>query len=224
MADEKMGFEEVLKMREKIAALKAKRKFEEWPFSITSLMDAMTILLIFLLITLTSDPLNVKQDENLLLAKSTVKFDPVDAIPITVTKSHILVDKGEVLTLDCRIGDARCDANAIKRKSHCDVNPEDCGAGELRTLKKMRFYVDKTYLQNGDENEFLIVPLYKTLQKKVKLQQAQNKALGKKWTGIVNIICDRDIPFNVVAKVVHTAANAGFTKMRFAVISTAKRY
>ena len=223
MADENNAFEEVLKMRERAAALKAKRKFEEWPFSITSLMDAMTILLIFLLITLTSDPLNVKQDENLLLAKSSVKFKPVDAIPITITKTHILVDKGEVLTLDCKMGDARCDANAIKRKSHCDVTPEDCSEAEHRTLDKMMFYVDKTYLQNGDENDFLIVPLFKTLQKKVKLQQEQNKALGKKWDGIVNIICDRDIPFRVVAKVVHTAATAGFTKMQFAVIS-ARRY
>jgi len=224
MGDEKMGFDEILEMREKMAALKAKRKYEEWPFSITSLMDAMTILLIFLLITLTSDPLNVKQDENLLLAKSTVKFKPVDAIPITITKAHILVDKAEVVSVDCKMGDARCDANAIKRKTHCDVTPSDCSPAELRALDRMKLYVDKTYLKDGDENEFLILPLYKSLMKKVKLQQEQDKALGKKWKGIVNIICDRDIPFSVVAKVVHTSAAAGFTKMRFAVISTGRRY
>jgi len=224
MADENINFDEILRMREKIAALKAKRKTKEWPFSITSLMDAMTILLIFLLITLTSDPLNVKQDENLLLARSTVKFKPTDAIPITVTKAHIMVDKAEVVSVDCKVGDAQCDANAIKRRTFCDTSPDECSVQEMKYLNKMRFYIDKTYLQNGDENNFTVVPLEKILDKKVKLQREQDKALGRKWKGIVNIICDRDIPFQLVIKVVNTAANAGFTKMRFAVVSTPKRY
>ncbi len=228
MADEnktnEVNFEEVLKMRERIAELKAKREMKEWPFGITSLMDAMTILLIFLLITLTSDPLNIKQDENLLLAKSTVKSTPQDAIPITITKRSILVDKQEVVNVDCKIGDARCDANAIKRRTFCDTNPAKCSDQEKKYLNKMRFYVDKTYLKNGDENNFLIVPLYKVLKKKAKIQREQDKALHKKWKGIVNIICDRDIPFKLVIQVVHTAGMVNFTKMRFAVIYTVRRY
>jgi len=224
MGDENINLEEIQRMRERIAALKARRTTKEWPFSITSLMDAMTILLIFLLITLTSDPLNVKQDENLLLARSTVKFKPTDAIPITITKAHIMVDKAEVVSIDCKVGDAQCDPNAIKRRTFCDTNADECSKQELKYLNKMRFYIDKTYLENGDENNFMVVPLAKVLDKKVKLQREQDKALGKKWKGIVNIICDRNMPFQLVIKVVNTAANAGFTKIRFAIVSTGKRY
>ncbi|MBM4389442.1 MAG: hypothetical protein FJ088_17030, partial [Deltaproteobacteria bacterium] len=54
--------------KEKQNERKAKRIAEQPPFLITSLMDAMTILLTFLLITLTADPLNIKQDSHLLLA------------------------------------------------------------------------------------------------------------------------------------------------------------
>ena len=45
--------------------------------NINSMMDIMTILLVFLLVSITSDPLNIKQDKNLRLAKSAGRLGKV---------------------------------------------------------------------------------------------------------------------------------------------------
>lgn len=211
--------------RKKVARIMRMRGEREWPFSITSLMDALTILLIFLLVTLTSDPLNVKQDAHLLLARSTTPVTPEDAIPVTIKKGFISVDQKEVVRVDCRmLGGKACGEDQIHLRTYCDMNPLKCSPEELQVLKTMYFFVDKTYKENGDENSFAIVPLLAALEEKVKQQQEENRELRREFKGIVNIICDRDIPFRLVAEVVHTAGLAGLSNMRFAVIRSATRY
>lgn len=218
-------FEIEERKRKKLSRLLRRRGEKEWPFSITSLMDALTILLIFLLVTLTSDPLNVKQDSHLLLARSTAPSSPEDAIPITIKKGFIAVDQKEVVRVDCRVAGGRsCGEEMIERRTYCDMNPEECSPDEVKLLKSMYFYVDKTYKENGDENSFLIVPLLSALEEKVKQQEEENRELRREFKGIVNIICDRDIPFRLVAEVVHTAGQAGLSNMRFAVIKSSTRY
>ena len=53
---------------EKKARKVGNRDAEDQPLNINSLMDIMTILLVFLLVSITSDPLSVKQDDFLALA------------------------------------------------------------------------------------------------------------------------------------------------------------
>lgn len=67
--------------------------------NINSLMDMMTILLVYLLINITADPLNVKTQETLVLAKSESVTEPIPSIPITVYKDKIVVDNKEVVTI-----------------------------------------------------------------------------------------------------------------------------
>ncbi len=211
--------------RNKVARIMRKRGEAEWPFSITSLMDALTILLIFLLVTLTSDPLNVKQDVHLLLARSTTPLTPEDAIPLTIKKGFVSLDQKEVVRVDCRMAGGRaCGEEQIRQRTYCDLNPAECSPEELQVLKSMYFYVDKTYKENGDENSFVIVPLLAALEEKVKQQQEENRELRREFKGVVNIICDRDIPFRLVAEVVHTAGLAGLSNMRFAVVRSSTRY
>lgn len=221
-------FEIQRKRRQKLARMARKRDEKEWPFSITSLMDALTILLIFLLVTLTSDPLNVKQDAHLLLARSTSPITPEDAIPVTVKKGFISVDQKEIVRVDCRLPDGRaCTDEEIQRRTYCDMNPDDldrCPPEVVKQLASMYFYVDKTYKENGDENSFVIMPLLSVLEEKVKHQQEENRELGREFKGAVNIICDRDISFRLVTEVVRTAGLAGLSQMRFAVVKSSLRY
>ncbi len=214
--------------RNKLARIMRKRGESEWPFSITSLMDALTILLIFLLVTLTSDPLNVKQDAHLLLARSTSPLSPEDAIPVTIKKGFISVDQKEVVRVDCRVSGGRaCTEEQIQRRTYCDMNPTDlerCPPNVVQVLETMYFYVDKTYKENGDENSFVIVPLLAALEEKVKQQQEENRELRREFKGVVNIICDRDISFRLVTEVVHTAGLAGLSHMRFGVVRSSTRY
>lgn len=206
---------------------KARRAGEkQWAFTITSLMDAMTILLIFLLVTLTSDPLNVKQDSHLLLARSTAPIDPEDAISITIKKTFIAVDRKEVVRVDCRLpGGAACTEDMIKRRTFCDVHPGKCSPAEIKLLNSMFFYIDKTSKENGDEDSFVIVPLLGALEERVKQRHAEIREIdiGEKFKPIANIICDRDIPLRLVEEVVHTAGVAGLSSMRFAIVKSSRR-
>jgi len=212
------------KRRNKLARQARQRSENASTFSITSLMDALVIILVFLLVTLSSDPLNVKQDAHLLLAKSTTPLSPDDAIPVTVKKTFISVDQKEVIRVDCHMSGGRaCNDQVIQRLTYCDVKPDECSPQEIEQLESTYFYVDKTYKEDGDENSFLIMPLLATLEEKVKQQQEENRELRREFKGVVNIICDRDIPFRLLAEVVHTAGMAGLSNMRFAVIRSASR-
>lgn len=172
--------------------------------NINSVMDMMTILLVFLLINITSNPLNVRQDDFLTLARSTANYNPEDSVPITITEQHILVDRKAVVNVDCTVGGQVCQRADYKR------------AGNY-------YSVDKSYKENGSESSFLIEPLFKRLDQIVKQQQVEAKELGRKFKHVATIICDRDIPFRLIAEVVHTAGMAGLGALRFAIIKTNTR-
>lgn len=200
-----------------------RRKQEPFQFGFTSLLDALVVLLMFLLVTISSDPLNVKMDERLLLATSTTFYEPKDAIPILIKKGFIAVDDKEVVRVDCKMTGGPCTEEAIARRTFCDQSPKQCSAQERAQLKSMTFYVDKAYKEDADENSFLIVPLQKVLEEKVKAEQEENRELKREFKGMVNIICDRAIPFRLVAEVVHTAGTAQLSNMRFAIIKVSSR-
>ncbi len=208
------------------AKAKFHRRMDEMPLTITSLMDAMTILLVFLLISMTSDPLNVKQDDSLKLARSTVEFSPGDdSLPITVTKDHVLVDGEAKVKIDCEIGGKACETADFARLAHCDADPlpADCSREEVQALQKMRFKVDKSFKEDGNDENFLIVPLHKALQASVKRLKAENLELQREFKGIATIVADKDIPFRMIAEIVHTAGMAELGDIRFAVVKYDRR-
>ncbi len=222
-------------------ARKAKRSGSgKGDLNINSLMDALTILLVFLLVSITSDPLNVKQDDYLLLARSTVDFSPGDdSIPILVTKKFIIVDNQHVADVKCTIGGGACTdepvegtgitesrpAGDIQAMAYCArlPIPDDCPPEEVARLNTARFKVDSSYKQDGDDKQFLIVTLHKKLQQLVKRQREENLQLNREFKGVTTIIADRDIPFQMLAEVVHTAGMAELGDIRFAVINTGTR-
>ncbi len=79
----------------KVARLKermAKRDMDETGgITITSLMDAMTIILVFLLKSVGEEPLNISQNDDLTLAISNTLINPEDAVPITIADNAILI-------------------------------------------------------------------------------------------------------------------------------------
>lgn len=174
--------------------------------NINSMMDIMTILLVFLLVTITSDPLNIKQDDFLKLAHSTAEFNPEDSIPATITKRAIVVDHKKIVKIDC----------TTQAGQQCQ--PEDYTEGD-----KNHYSIDKSFKEDGSESSFLIEPLYKKLDDMVKQQKEENKELGREFKGVFTIVCDRDIPFRIIAEVVHSAGRAGLSDLRFAIIKTAAR-
>jgi biopolymer transport protein ExbD len=173
--------------------------------NINSMLDIMTILLVFLLISITTDPLSIKQDDFLLLARSTADYNPSDSVPITVTKQKILVDQKPVVKVDCTVGGQVCQAEDFARLDS--------------------FYsVDKSFKEDGDERSFLVEPLFKRLDQIVKQQKEEAKELQREFQPVATIVCDQNIPFRLIAEVVHSAGMAGLSDLRFAVIKTNDRW
>lgn len=60
--------------------------------TINSLMDILTILMIFFLKNYAADPVNITPGEDLQLSQSNSKLKPEDAVPIAITTRAILVN------------------------------------------------------------------------------------------------------------------------------------
>ena len=90
---------------------KAKRRLDkdEVSVTITSLMDIMTILLVFMLKNYSTDPLNVTQTDDLQLVPSVhTEKTKKDLTPLAVTSTHILVDDNPVV----QVKDGKVSASA----------------------------------------------------------------------------------------------------------------
>jgi biopolymer transport protein ExbD len=208
--------------------VKKQRKKKEGPeesagVQMTSLMDIMTILLVFLLVSITSDPLNIQQNDDLVLAKSTADDKPKDSIPVTVNKRSILADKALVAQVSCKLGAQPCSPEDFARKAKCAAPKATCAPDEQRRLDSMYFYVDKRHKEDGSDKSYLIEPLQKELEKLVKQQKEENAVLQKEFEGITTVICDESIPFRLLTELVYSAGKAGLYDIRFAILKTAAR-
>lgn len=66
---------------------------------ITSMVDMFVILLVFLLKSYTTSPVNISPSEDLTLPASTSTKDPVDVLKLVVSKAGIFVEDKKVLDL-----------------------------------------------------------------------------------------------------------------------------
>jgi hypothetical protein len=96
-----------------------------------------------------------------------------------------------------------------------------CRTDEDYARPDNRYFIDKAYKEDGLETAFLVPDLLKRLTDEIERAKEVHAGLERdeEFTGITTIICDRDIPFRVIAEVVHTAGNAQIDQLRFAVIS-----
>lgn len=160
---------------------KKKRRALEEPggLTINSLLDIMTIILVFLLKSYSNNPVQLKQSDDLKLPFSSSTIMPTDSTAVTVTVNNIIVDEEEPILIDDGA-----------------VPEQDLSSGG-----------------------FLIDPLYQKLQDAVDHQKkvaSYNDSADFK--GIVTIIADRHIDFDLLSKVMYTAGQAQFSKFKFAVI------
>lgn len=187
--------------------------------NINSMMDIMTILLVFLLVTITSDPLSIKQDDFLVMAKTTANFNPENSIPVTITKRAIVVDNKKIVPVECMT-----ESGQQCQHSKSENGPNDYKCDKKACPAKTNTYlIDKAYKEDGSETSFLVEPLFKKLEEMVKRAKEDAKVLNRKFNGVVTIICDAYIPFRIIAEVVHSAGMAGLSDLRFAIIKGGSR-
>jgi biopolymer transport protein ExbD len=68
--------------------------------NITAMMDMMTILLVFMLISFTTQTSNITQSKQLSLAASSTAKEIVESVSVTLTKSAILVEGNPVVSVN----------------------------------------------------------------------------------------------------------------------------
>ena len=160
---------------------KRKPRPVEEPAGLTmnSLMDIMTIILVFLLKSYSSDPVQLKQAADLKPPFSTSEIKATESTVVTVTLNNVLVDDVKVIGLE---------------------------AGKVAAAD----------LSSGS---FLIDPLFQKLNDAVDHQKRVYSYQKKKeFEGIVTIVADRHVPFQLLSQVMYTAGQATFSKFKFMVV------
>jgi biopolymer transport protein ExbD len=198
-----------------------RRLFEERSgLNVTSLMDAITIILFFIMIQSTTDPLNISLNARMQLATSTAEVRPSDdSIAIMITKRNIVLDNKSIVQINCSLDKAECTDQDFEQRNLCEKKPSDAICS-----KEFKFEVDKQDKEKGDPNSLVIEPLRKELDRIVKQQIAEDEALGRKFKGVVTLIADREIPFRILMEVIYTAGKigvqgkGGLSQFRFAIM------
>jgi biopolymer transport protein ExbD len=114
---------------------------------LTSLVDMMTILLVFLLQSFSAEGQLVTPSKDLALAESTSKKSPRPALTIEVTNSYVLVDGQRVVTLDeidategldvKKLHDVLADLASLSEKERREVIIQCDKNTDFRHLKKI---------------------------------------------------------------------------------------
>ncbi len=140
--------------------------------NIVAMMDVMTIILVFLLMSYTASVLNVQQSSELIIPRSSIDSKPQDNISITLTLAEVSVNDKKIA-------------------------PVVDGA------------VPAAYRADRDEKNLLIVPLLEELRKEVDKQKyiARYNA-NAPFSGRVNIIADKRLPYQTIIAVLYTAGQA----------------
>lgn len=170
---------------------KSRRQTEDGGLNITSMMDMMTIILVFLLKSYSTDDISVAPSKDLQVPISTAEKAPKLAVNVVVSQSEIVVDGERVLALERQTNSAGADVAAV---------PESEKRGQLinalydRLLEKAETAKDLAMRTGGDDFEF---------------------------KGEILLQCDKRLPFSIIREVMFTAGQAQFGNFRFVVIKGA---
>ena len=179
----------------KAALRKAKRKKAREPeidfLNITGMLDLMTIILVFVLKTLSASTTNIPQNQDLQLPVSVLTAEPgEEGVIIRISKTEI------------NVGD---ETKPIVEYS----DREQLGQTGL----------DARYKRNGP-NDLYIQPLAQVLQKYRANDRALREARGKDaTTSEAIIVADETTPYRLLFEVLYTAGQSEFGKYHLLVRS-----
>jgi biopolymer transport protein ExbD len=186
---------------------------------LTAMNDITTVLLCFLIVSVTSDPLNITAEATMQLAQSSADLQPgADSVPIVISRKSIAVDNRAIASVNCTIDRADCTAQDFERLNKCETDPgeEICG-------REIKLWIDAQDKERSDPNSLVIEPLRRELDEIVKQQIAEDEALGRKFKGVVTLVADKEVPFRLLMEVIYTAGKVGMkgkgglSEFRFAI-------
>ncbi|MGC6491439.1 MAG: ExbD/TolR family protein [Myxococcota bacterium] len=157
--------------------------------NITSMMDMMTIILVFLLKSYSTEDIGVAPSDDLQLPVSSALKAPKLAVNVVISQRDLLVDGEPVLTLEERIDEAS--GNPYVAIPEADMRGPLISKLHERLTQKAD--TSKRQGESAGDDTF-------------------------DFQGEVLLQCDKRLPFNVIRQVMFTAGQAQFGKFRFVVI------
>jgi len=146
---------------------------------ITSMVDMFVILLVFLLKSYSTSPVNITPKEGLRIPESSATTDPVDVVKMIVAQDAVFVEEKKILDLD-------------------------------------KGRVPKAMIEANDPS--FIRLLYEALDQRAKLAKDIAKANDSfEFDGKVLLQADRDLPYEVLQKIMYTSMMAGYGEVKLAV-------
>jgi biopolymer transport protein ExbD len=148
---------------------------------ITSMVDMFVILLVFLIKSYSTSPVQINPNADIRLPSSVSTSNPVDVLKLMVSKTGVFVEGEKVLDL-------------VDGK------------------------IDKKMLDGSDTN--YIPELFKHLDNEAKKTQDIAKMNNTiTFEGKILVQADKDLSYDLLEKVMHTSAVAGYSDVKFAVIA-----
>lgn len=167
---------------------KARRGNASGELNITSMMDMMTIILVFLLKSYSTSDVSVAPSDDLQIPISSSQKPPKMAVNVVVSRKEILVDSVPVLRLttyaDPETGEALISVPAEEKRGQMITKLYDVLLEKAEVAKALGE-------RAGEEHGF---------------------------KGQILLNCDKRLPFSIIREVMYTAGQAQFGEFRFVVI------
>lgn len=205
---------DVRKSSEGTAHRRKRRHFPRTPpISITSLTDMVTMLLVYLLSTFATNPVEVKDPSVEVPQSSCVPDDalPADELPPDgcgkIEETTIVMVTGPEVKRSTETG------TKIQQ-----VTPRILVNGQpIAELDAATYRVPEA-VKDPASGGYVIMPLREALKREKAIKEVTAQLSGKSFDGRVIILADRRTPYRVLTDVLVTCGESGFADFRFAVI------
>lgn len=193
---------------------KGRRHFAGTPgISITSLTDMVTMLLVYLLKTFATNPVEVK-DSSIEVPRSICLPDEKQRTDVPPADGCGPIEEATIVMITGP--QLKRVVNGVQVSSV--VTPRIVVDG-----KAVAELDDKTYrvpdsIKDPATGNFVIVPLREALKRAKEFKEITAQMTGNKFDGKVIILADRQTPYRVLTDVLVTCGESGFADFRFAVI------
>jgi biopolymer transport protein ExbD len=148
---------------------------------ITSMVDMFVILLVFLLKSFSTSPVQITPKQGLRLPASTSIKDPVDVVKLIVSEDAVFVEDKKIVDL---------------KQGHVDA--KDVDSSDPQFIRK----------------------LYEALDQHAQLAKNIQKVNDTfEFDGKILMQADRDLPYDLLKRVMYTSMMAGYSDVKLAVIA-----
>jgi biopolymer transport protein ExbD len=188
------------------------------PMSLTSLTDMVTVLLVYLLKTFATNPVEVK-DSSVDLPRSTcvpdfreVKWAKENDLPPRDGCGDVEQTTIVMITGPKRKEQLNGQSVAVPNIPRIAVNSDAVVELDAATYRVPENQKDPA------SGGWVIVPLREALRKAKEIRELTAQRDNKKFDGKVVILADKQTPYRVLSEVLVTCGDSGFADFRFAVI------